>query len=933
MGQASRAGYLRRGHKMRLLLFFLASILSAAVIRVGTTCDGACNFSNTQLQAAVNSAKGGDILELSSGESFSVGGAPVLLKQHTGQPVIIRSSKWHLLKPNRRVGLSDTPNLAKVCTPATTNQGVFKTDHVTVPVAYWTLKALWITVCGPNQNNAGDLVILGDSDVERRPDQQSHHFILDQVLISGHSDYDVGPKRGMGVNAHNVEIKNSLVTNIKGTMKDGSESHGIGGWQSLGDVSITNTAIDSGTENFLWGGARAKWPGHTMFRFEITGSLIQKRLNWNFLNRPHAPFGTSFPPCAGRTQAIFQLTAASGSNSPGLYVCADTWRPFNWQAGRQPACLSDETGGVHWRDTSKWPSPIYDCINGKWELSSNPDQMHSLIHTATDVIEGPITKIYDNTKGISNLDHDTGTWVMVSGVTGSCSDINRPHQIQTFYNYIEIKFDSAGCGQIDPKTVRMEFQFSNWDSKNGGEFKNSYGAEIRGNVFRNCLFPTWQSQKCRGFLMNLTNEQDGPGSTLRDITFVNNKFAHAAGGVTAGAILCDGNNKFIASKIIRGNPTQLLDSYCHWLPGDQIFLSGAPAGSPWEAINGWQNVIALGDPGFGGDAFIDLDSTNFPAPTFDLTPYMNLEAQGVNRRPGNIVIENNIFNIGHPITWTGGYIGGAQQFSMSVSASPPAWYSADIGSMAFTLFDTTFRHNTVAKPEHGAQYDIYNSLFLFEFPFQSDDTLETLKPRITNIDNIWEGNTIIGYRSETPCTKAMEVYSVLPMFARNNIALKPVGSIPTSGYDKHGCEGFSWETSRDAIGYTDYYAGNLRLTAESKYHGKASDGSNPGASQNLVDWETETAISGEYNPYLTMQIKTVDPTASAVNIEYIGYDTSPCEVAVSAGVRRFSGASSATHTRIGRRGSVTVSGLEPRTNYWLRLTCAGKYRDRNFSTS
>jgi len=480
----------------------------------------------------------------------------------------------------------------------------------------------------------------------------------------------------------------------------------------------------------------------------------------------------------------------------------------------------------------------------------------------------------------------------------------------------------------------MQFQFSNWDTKNMGEFKNVLGATVRGNVFRNCLFPTWGNQKCRSFLLNLTGEQDGPASTLAEISFVNNKFYHAPGGIEEGGILCDGNNKFIASKIIRGNPTQLLDSGCSFLPGDRLFIQGAPATGPWAALNGYQDVIALGTPGFGGDAFIPLDTTAFPAPNFDVSVFMDIKEQGVNRRPRDITIENNIVRMGHPTTITGGYIGGARQFSTSQTST--YWYSFDIGRMTIAPFDTTWRHNTVVKPEYGYGFAPYLSIVAMSFPFQTDLTVETIKPRYTNEDNVWEGNVIIGYNGESPCTKALETYAQLPMLARGNIATNAGVSMsgttfPPAGYDKYGCEGFRWEFDRPGIGYTDYYKDNFRLSSASKYRNTGSDGSDPGADQNVVDWETEGAISGEYNPYLTMEIKSVAPDATSSQFDYIGYDTSACSLDVSTS-RAMTAPLSATHTRTGRRGTATVSGLKSRTNYWARLTCAGRYRDLNFST-
>jgi hypothetical protein len=467
----------------------------------------------------------------------------------------------------------------------------------------------------------------------------------------------------------------------------------------------------------------------------------------------------------------------------------------------------------------------------------------------------------------------------------------------------------------------MQFQFSNWDTKNMGEFKNNLGAEVRGNLFRNCLFPTWQSQKCRSFLMNLTGEQDGPTSTLSEISFINNKFYNAAGGIDEGAILCGTNNKVIASKIIRGNPTQLLDSACSFIVGDNIKVVGAPTSGPWAALNGWHPVIDLGYPGFGGDAFIPLDSTAFPAPNFDVSVEMDLANFGPNRASRDIRIENNIFKMGHPNTFTGGFISGAKQFSSYYTST--YWYSLDIGRVAYVLFSTAFVHNTFAKPEFGLGYSLHGSLI----PGPLLPEYGSPKPRLTNRDNIYEGNFIQGYVSEGPCAKAMELYTKLPATAQGNVATRPTNNpsgTPPSGYDRNGCEA-TWLAPADSVGYEDYYKDNFRLASTSKYKGAATDGSDPGADQNVVDWETAGAISGAPNPYIDMQIKHIAFT----DVVYLAYSTAPCTVVASQ--QRGGAGLAASIVQDGRRGVATFDGLQT-GHYWLRLTCEGRYRDAEVAT-
>ena len=131
---------------------------------------------------------------------------------------------------------------------------------------------------------------------------------------------------------------------------------------------------------------------------------------------------------------------------------------------------------MHWRNTSTFPSKVWDCVDGKWQ-PGGVDRMHSVTRMATDVIEGTTTKIYSTTLGITNLDWNNGTWVVINGVTGECSGINKAWKITTGYGFITIAFNSSTCGQITPAQLSMQFQFSNWDTKNMGEFKNVLGCD------------------------------------------------------------------------------------------------------------------------------------------------------------------------------------------------------------------------------------------------------------------------------------------------------------------------------------------------------------------------------------------------------------------------------------------------------------------------
>ena len=135
------------------------------------------------------------------------------------------------------------------------------------------------------------------------------------------------------------------------------------------------------------------------------------------------------------------------------------------------------------------------------------------------------------------------------------------------------------------------------------------------------------------------------------------------------------------------------------------------------------------------------------------------------------------------------------------------------------------------------------------------------------------------------------------------------------------------------VDFVNYDAKNFRLSASSQYKGWATDGSDPGADQNIVEWSTEGAASGAPNPYLDFRIKSVSPTAGGAVIRFAAYSDASCGIQVSSTRAYADNLGTVSQTRTGRYGIATVAGLGPKVTRWAKITCEGRYRETEFVTT
>jgi PKD repeat protein len=246
------------------------------------------------LQTALNSAQPGDTVVLQEGAEFA-GNFVLPLKAGTGWITVRTSAPDPVLPPaGVRIQPSHAPLLARLRSP--NSAAALRT----APGAHhWDIRYLEFAA---NQNGYGDVIQIGDgSSAQNSLDKVPHDIVLDHVYV--HGDPLVGQKRGIALNASQVTIRDSYVSECKAV---GQDTQAIGGWNGPGPYTIENNYLEAAGENFLLGGADPAIPGL------VPDGVVFKR---NFLSRP----------MSWRNPIIATPAGVTAAGQPGGSLAAGTY--------------------------------------------------------------------------------------------------------------------------------------------------------------------------------------------------------------------------------------------------------------------------------------------------------------------------------------------------------------------------------------------------------------------------------------------------------------------------------------------------------------------------------------------------------------------------------------------------------------------------------
>ena len=194
------------------------------------------------LQAALDTAKAGDVIELASGATF-VGNYVLPAKTGNRYTILRTAPTQGLPDAEGRITPSHSSKLAKIQSPNSTP--VLRTatgSH------HWRLMLLEI---GPTGSVSSDILVLGDSSpAQSSGDGLPHDLVVDRCYI--HGDPVRGQKRGIAMNGAAITIVGSHISDIKSATQD---AQAVAGWSGPGPFRVENNYLEASGENFMLGGA------------------------------------------------------------------------------------------------------------------------------------------------------------------------------------------------------------------------------------------------------------------------------------------------------------------------------------------------------------------------------------------------------------------------------------------------------------------------------------------------------------------------------------------------------------------------------------------------------------------------------------------------------------------------------------------------------
>lgn len=218
------------------------------------------------VQAAIERASGGDIVELQAGAVYS--GTISLPNKPLTDFVTIQSSAANNLPIDKRVSPAQKTSMATIVA------GILGRPAVSAANGAHHYRFVGIEFTASSSFYNYGLVTLGSG--ESQAAKLPHDIEIDRSYFHPHKTGVA--RRGVALNSADTTIKNSY---FEGFGYPGEEAQGICGWTGTRNVQIINNYIEGGAENIMFGGADPDSADLVPIDIEIRGNHLNKPEAWN----------------------------------------------------------------------------------------------------------------------------------------------------------------------------------------------------------------------------------------------------------------------------------------------------------------------------------------------------------------------------------------------------------------------------------------------------------------------------------------------------------------------------------------------------------------------------------------------------------------------------------------------------------------------------